>query len=73
MATSTHTVTPTFRQLPLPLLEPELKPILPPLPPDLPSLPPEQVWQRLPLPMQLQVRSTILYLIQEVLHDDARQ
>jgi hypothetical protein len=72
MAKPTTVATPTFRQLPLPFLglQPESTP---PLPPAARPLSPEHVWTELSLTMQLQVRSTILRIMREVLNERARQ
>ncbi len=69
MAKSIPAVPPTFQQLPFPWLEPEREPTPPLPPPTAPTLLPEQVWTRLPLTMQRQVRQTILHILQEVLND----
>ena len=69
MSKLTLTERPTPRQLTLPW--PELEPPRPQLPSDGPILPPQQVWPSLTPTLQAQVRTTILRLIQEVLHEPA--
>ncbi len=58
---------PLSQQLPLPL--PPLDPAPRPLPPNLATLPASQIWAGLPVPIQRQVRSTLLHVLQEVCND----
>ncbi len=59
---------PPSQQLLLPL--PPLDPAPLPLPPTLATLPASQIWAGLPVPIQMQVRSTLLHVLQEVCNDD---
>jgi hypothetical protein len=61
---------PRSQQLPLPLLP--LDPAPRPLPPTLATLPAARIWAGLPTPIQRQVRSTLLRILQEVCNDDPR-
>ncbi len=58
---------PPSQQLLLPL--PPLDPAPLPLPPTLATLPASQMWAGLPAPLQRQVRSTLLRILQEVCND----
>jgi len=64
---SCDSLPPPVCQLPLPL--PELEPRPPCLPNPLVTLRPEQVWANLPLAARISVQTTLLRVIQEVLHD----
>lgn len=61
---------PLIRQLPLPF--PVLEPIPPCLPTSLHVLPPQQVWMHLPPTSRIQVRRTLLSVMQEVLDEPRR-
>jgi len=61
-------VIPLNQQLVLPL--PELGVSSPLLSPELPPIPPQHLWQSLSMTNQLQVRQTILRILQEMLHDN---
>jgi hypothetical protein len=59
-----------YRQLALPGLEVEHR--TRPLPPMVATLPPQQVWASLSPRNQIQVRQTLMHILQEVLHDQPR-
>jgi hypothetical protein len=58
---------PPSQQLLLPF--PPLDPVPLSLPPTLATLPAAQIWAGLPAPIQRQVRSTLLRILQEVCND----
>jgi hypothetical protein len=60
--------TPLNQQLVLPL--PGLGVASLPLPTEPPPIPPQHLWKSLSTTNQLQVRQTILRILQEMLHDD---
>jgi hypothetical protein len=57
----------TYRQLRLPSLEPESRPL--PLPPEPPTVQPQNLWASLSPTLQTQIRQTILHILQAVLDD----
>jgi hypothetical protein len=58
---------PTYHQLGLPGLEPEMRPL--PLPPPPPTVQPSDLWASLSSAQKTQIHQTILHILQEVLDD----
>ena len=58
---------PTYRQLGLPGLEPESRPL--PLPPPPSTVQPQDLWASLSPTQKTRIRQTILHILQEVLDD----